>query len=287
MHRDLASPELWEDSLERSWRRRVLAAQGRKEMARRKQAATAVSAAMVMTQTAPAFAVAAAGGGGPRTKVAQSSPANRAISAGAPAQLLRLGSSGPDVARLQTTLGLDPHGVFGPQTLAAVQRFQQMRGLMVDGIVGPITWQALFGSSATSGASFDGSAAKPRYGFTIQRASKVESAHVRPAIGGKGPVAKIVVRTIPHADAPSPAPHPTQPAVQVHHPESHHVSDVSAPESSPAPSHPQADTSHVAAPPPANVSCGSDRLVAPVKHYVVTGTFGEARPGHMHTGLDM
>src|ERR671926_222201 len=93
--RDLASPELWDDSLERSRRRRVLAAQGRKEMAKRKQAATAVSAAMVMTQTAPAFAAAAAGGGS-GTKVAQSSPANRAIAPGAPSEMLRLGASGPD-----------------------------------------------------------------------------------------------------------------------------------------------------------------------------------------------
>ena len=42
--RDLASVEVWEKSLERSRRRRVLAAQGRREMARRKQASAAVSA---------------------------------------------------------------------------------------------------------------------------------------------------------------------------------------------------------------------------------------------------
>src|SRR3954471_22794290 len=101
-YRDLASPELWEDSLERSRRRRVLAAQGRKEMARKKQASAAVSAAMVVTQAAPAVALAAAGGGG-GPKVAQSSPANRAIDAapGWHGQLLRLGSSGAEVARVQ------------------------------------------------------------------------------------------------------------------------------------------------------------------------------------------
>src|SRR5919202_221756 len=94
--RDLASPELWEDSLERSRRRRVLAAQGRKEMARSRQASAVVSAAMVASQTAPAFAAAVAGGGtGSGPKVARSSPANRAI-AGTPGQLLRIGSSGPD-----------------------------------------------------------------------------------------------------------------------------------------------------------------------------------------------
>src|SRR4051812_32755968 len=109
-HRDLASPELWEVSLERSRRRRVLAAQGRREHNRKKQAATAVSAAMVVGQTAPALAMAAAGGGsGP--KVSQSSPANRAIAPGAPSELLKLGSTGPDVARVQSAIGATPDGV--------------------------------------------------------------------------------------------------------------------------------------------------------------------------------
>src|SRR3954468_14354560 len=104
--RDLASVEVWEKSLERSRRRRVLAAQGRREMARKKQASAAVSAAMVMTQTAPAFAAAVGGGSGSGSKGAQSSPANRAIAPGTPGQLLRFGSNGPDVARVQSALGI-------------------------------------------------------------------------------------------------------------------------------------------------------------------------------------
>src|SRR4051812_46172037 len=137
-YRDLPSPELWEGSLERSRRRRELAAQGRREMTRKKQASAAVSAAMVMTQTAPAFAAAAAGGGGSgsSSKVAQSSPANRAIAPGAPGQLLKFGSSGPDVARVQSALGIQTDGLFGPQTDAAVRAFQQRAGLAVDGVVG-------------------------------------------------------------------------------------------------------------------------------------------------------
>src|SRR5215212_4027133 len=204
-YRDLASPELWEDSLDRSRRRRALAAQGRKEMARRKQASAAVSAAMVVTQTAPAIAL-AGGGGASGPKVAQSSPANRAIDAapGWNGQLLRLGSSGAEVARVQTAVGVQPDGVFGRQTDAAVRGYQQRNGLAVDGIVGPITWRSLFGG--TTGASYGGEA--PRYGFTIQRASTEEAAHVRPAIGHKGAVAKIVVRTIPNQAKPH-----TKPAV--------------------------------------------------------------------------
>src|SRR5436309_7989071 len=133
-HRDLASVEVWDRSLERSRRRRVLAEQGRREMARRKQAATAVSAAMVVSPTAAAFAAAGGGasGGG---AVSSSSPANRAIAPGAPSSLLRVGSTGPDVVRVQSALGQVPDGVFGPRTDAAVRVFQGRNGLAVDGFV--------------------------------------------------------------------------------------------------------------------------------------------------------
>ncbi len=254
--RDLASVEVWEKSLERSRRRRVLAAQGRREMARRKKASAAVTAVMAVGPTAPAFASALSSGSSP--KVSESSPANRAIAAVAPAQLLRVGSTGPDVARVQTALGITPDGIFGPETDAAVRAFQSRSGLKTDGVVGPTTWRGLF--SATSGAS-----AKPRYGFTIQRASDSEAAHMRPAIGGRGPVAKIVVHTVPQSDpAPEAAPQRTTNA------------DVRTPEvSTPAPS------------PAPTTSCGSDRLVKPVKGYTVTGQFGESRPGHLHSGIDL
>src|SRR3954466_371675 len=219
--RDLASVEVWDRSLERSRRRRVLAAQGRREMARRKQAAGVVSAAMVVSPTAAAFAAAGAGGGGGGSKVAAASPANRAIAPGAPSSLLRVGSTGPDVVRVQSALGQVPDGVFGPRTDAAVRVFQGRNGLVVDGIVGPHTWGTLFGPH---GASYD--PVTPRYQFKIQRASAVEEARVRPALAGKGPVAKIVLRTSPSAGADGgshrrhSAPE-TVPAVD-HTPVSHH-----------------------------------------------------------------
>jgi hypothetical protein len=58
-------------------------------------------------------------------------------------------TQGPEVKTLQTLLkakGVNPgpiDGVFGPQTEAAVKKFQTQDHLTVDGIVGPITWNAL------------------------------------------------------------------------------------------------------------------------------------------------
>jgi Putative peptidoglycan binding domain/Transglycosylase SLT domain len=69
---------------------------------------------------------------------------------------LRGGSSGPAVEDLQNKLkaaGFDPgpiDGQFGPKARAAVIAFQQAKGLMVDGIVGPQTKAALLGGSQHS-----------------------------------------------------------------------------------------------------------------------------------------
>ena len=45
--------------------------------------------------------------------------------------------------RRTPNLGLVVDGVFGPLTDQAVREFQQGAGLVVDGIVGPLTWGAL------------------------------------------------------------------------------------------------------------------------------------------------
>src|SRR4051794_10313312 len=290
--RDLASSEVWEGSLERSRRRRVLAAQGRREHARKKQASAAISAAMVVGQTAPAVAMAAAGGGTTGPKVSQSSPANRAIAPGAPSEMLRLGSTGPDVVRIQSALAVTPDGIFGPETAAAVRTFQMRNSLLVDGIVGPQTWKVLFNN--VTGASY--SPSSPRFGFTIQRASQVETAQVRPAIGGKGPVAKIMVRTVPHTDK-AVAAKPESVKTQRHGGTGTQNADIRTPETRVPHGETQNNTTPVSDPSPApapsqapsrgGYSCNSGRLIAPVKHYTVTGVFGESRPGHTHAGEDL
>jgi N-acetylmuramoyl-L-alanine amidase len=62
---------------------------------------------------------------------------------------------GTDVLQLQqrlyalgyTEVGY-PDGIFGKKTDQAVRNFQEINSLVVDGIVGPITWNILFNVSA-------------------------------------------------------------------------------------------------------------------------------------------
>ena len=57
---------------------------------------------------------------------------------------LRLGDKGEQVALLQKMLGnLIIDGHFGLKTMAAVKAFQELKGLVVDGIVGPKTRELL------------------------------------------------------------------------------------------------------------------------------------------------
>lgn len=56
---------------------------------------------------------------------------------------LRRGMSGDLTRRLQVKLRITADGNFGPNTEAAVRRFQRDKGMVPDGIVGPKTWQAI------------------------------------------------------------------------------------------------------------------------------------------------
>jgi putative chitinase len=64
--------------------------------------------------------------------------------------LLKLGSQGEDVKKLQVKLGVDPIGNFGPKTEAAVKSWQSQNGLTADGIVGAGTWSKLFAEGTVS-----------------------------------------------------------------------------------------------------------------------------------------
>jgi peptidoglycan hydrolase-like protein with peptidoglycan-binding domain len=65
--------------------------------------------------------------------------------------VLKLGSQGSAVKQLQNSLKTanvytgPSNGVFGPETQAAVIKFQRVKGLKADGVVGAKTWAALHG----------------------------------------------------------------------------------------------------------------------------------------------
>ncbi|MBD2775819.1 peptidoglycan-binding domain-containing protein [Iningainema tapete] len=66
---------------------------------------------------------------------------------------LKLGSTGPDVERLQRDLSgrgytVAVDGNFGENTENAVKKFQQDNGITADGVVGPQTGQKLGGPPA-------------------------------------------------------------------------------------------------------------------------------------------
>jgi len=66
--------------------------------------------------------------------------------------VLKVGSEGADVKKLQEKLGVEAIGKFGPKTEAAVKAWQKANGLKDDGIVGDATWSKLFGESKPTAA---------------------------------------------------------------------------------------------------------------------------------------
>ncbi|BBN98322.1 peptidoglycan-binding protein [Sporolactobacillus terrae] len=61
-----------------------------------------------------------------------------------PGHIIKRGSRGRDVERIQRALSLSVDGVFGPATKKAVKAYQRRHNLSVDGIVGSETWNTLF-----------------------------------------------------------------------------------------------------------------------------------------------
>ena len=125
-HRDLAAPEPWARSLERSRRRRALLPKARRENRRRKHVSTALATAVVAGPGAP-LAAAQVTSGDLSAAVAAESPANRAIEIREGGLPLQVGSQGELVVQVQRALHVDADGSFGVQTDAAVRSYQQAR----------------------------------------------------------------------------------------------------------------------------------------------------------------
>lgn len=78
--------------------------------------------------------------------------------------ILKNGSKGDEVKKLQEKLGVEAIGTFGPKTEAAVKAWQKANGLKDDGIVGPTTWSKLFGESSPVAAAVKESVVIPSGG---------------------------------------------------------------------------------------------------------------------------
>lgn len=104
--------------------------------------------------------------------------------------VLREGSIGADVRRLQQLLGVRADGVFGPITRRAVVEFQHSRGLEPDGAVGGYAWDELEKSPESQQPSFPASTpravdiirklapgARPEYLAAFERGDVLLAAH--------------------------------------------------------------------------------------------------------------
>src|SRR3954470_21584181 len=188
-HRDLATPEPWARSLERSRSRRALLPKARRENRRRKHVSAALATAVV---AGPAARLAAAQvtSGDLSAAVAAESPANRAIEIREGGLPLQAGSQGDLVMQVQRVLHVDADGIFGVQTDAAVRSYQQAKGLDVDGIVGLATWGSLFPGQThgSAGAAIGGSnipaAAQSKVAETVQQAGSQLAAQGDPGVSG-------------------------------------------------------------------------------------------------------
>src|SRR5215203_624342 len=260
-HRDLAAPELWTRSLERSRRRRELLPKARRELGRRKHVSAALATAVVAGPGAP-LAAAQVSRADVSAAVAAESPANRAIEIREGGLPLQLGSQGELVAEVQRALHVSADGIFGVQTDAAVRSYQRAAGLEVDGIVGLATWGSLFKSHTASGASIGGSniplQARERVEKTVAQASQ-ELAPQRQVERGADPSAPRAgtgrAGTTPGGTTRTETTTPT---------------DTTTPTSTPAPT---------------GGSCGTSTISSPVRG-TVTSDFGP-RGGRNHDGIDI
>jgi murein DD-endopeptidase MepM/ murein hydrolase activator NlpD len=140
-------------------------------MARKKHVSAALATAVVAGPSAPLAAAQLSGSS--NAAVASETPAKQTIEIRDGGLPLMVGSHGDLVAQVQRALGVAADGIFGPQTDAAVRRFQASANLQVDGIVGPATWSALFSSAGSASVGGDAPpAVKQRLEQTLRQAGR-------------------------------------------------------------------------------------------------------------------
>ena len=292
--RDLATLDLWEQSLDRSRQRRRLIKASRSNRQRRKGTSLAVGAAMLASPVVPPLA----GARGPSTAPSADATSTFAAATPGPTELLAFGDVGPAVAAIQRQVGVDDDGIFGPITRGAVERFQHAMGLTATGVVDARTWAALFnGRVLFYDAAGAGSTAAPP--AAPQRAAirlVVDEGH-QAAPDGTGSAgagdrsSRDQVVTSGSADPPAsdgsgdagesdagPAPGASG-AHQTPPPETGRTPAPAPAQTSPPPA-------TTAPPAPQGGACAAGQSVTPVQG-TVTGRFGEDRGDHRHSGLDI
>jgi peptidoglycan hydrolase-like protein with peptidoglycan-binding domain len=100
--------------------------------------------------------------------------------------LLHQGSAGPDVAKVQHALHTRATGRFSSATKRAVLAFQRRDRLLVDGIVGPQTWDGLFGITPSQAASSAATAGYTVPSGIVQCESGGNYSAVNPSSGAGG-----------------------------------------------------------------------------------------------------
>jgi hypothetical protein len=158
---DLSSHAPWLDSKRRSRARRAEARRGRRRLRGRRSGA--VVAALSLTLAAGgAFAQDHASTGGATVR-----------------------SAGATTTQLQSALGIAADGIYGPQTRAAVRRFQRSHGLNADGLAGTATLQAL-GLRAGAAPTTASAAAPAAPNATLAKIAACESGGNPAAISPSG-----------------------------------------------------------------------------------------------------
>jgi murein DD-endopeptidase MepM/ murein hydrolase activator NlpD len=264
--RDLSSAVLWERSTNRSQRRRERARRARREAPRRKGVTIAAGAAILASPVlAPLASASSARPGVTKTEIAQKAAKHQDI----PTALLSYGDTGEAVAAMQVQLRVTSDGIFGPITEAAVKRFQAQNGLATTGVVDTKTWIQLFKSNVTFYDESTGTSVKASYEPSSGSSGSGE------AIGGPDLSDRVELRDEIEDAAPpagsDQAPAPTGSDEAPAAPES----TDSAP----------ADSSPVST---GEGGCSTDgRIVTPVSSGTVTGSYGEDRGDHAHSGEDI
>ncbi len=118
--------------------------------------------------------------------------------------LLRRGSRGAAVKRLQEGLGIGADGIFGGGTEKAVKAFQEKNGLAVDGIAGPETLAALDSFAEVTAETVEKAIVRPdEEHFEEEEMPQIEGTSVvkRAAAAVKEAVADAVTPDAPAAAA--------------------------------------------------------------------------------------